>query len=271
MINSNFKINFPSVIVLILGLLVGSALCWILMFLFENYFQIDTARSGGFMMLTYAVSMIAPIVAFEIFIKKYQSKQLRFDFSTKPFRVYLMVFPLMFGMMLMSDVIVQQIPTDGDVFGPIYKMFQQQMSALSFDNVSMIILTVVMAPILEEILFRGILQKGMINNGMKPWVAIIISSFIFGLIHGYPWQFVGAGLLGLVLGLVYHKTKSLLIVILLHAFNNLLSALFMMYSDVEHFSEILNMKNVYVFMLGLFVFAISFYFFAIKKNIVYKE
>ena len=76
-------------------------------------------------------------------------------------------------------------------------------------------MAVVMAPIFEEIVFRGILQKGLINKGWEPTKAIWVSAIVFGFVHGNPWQFVGAVLLGYVLGLVYHRTKSLLMPILL--------------------------------------------------------
>ena len=137
--------------------------------------------------------------------------------------------------------------------------------------VSLILMTVVLAPILEEILFRGILMKGMIHNKVKPATAIIASAVIFGAVHFNPWQFVGACLLGLVLGLVYHKTKSLLMPILLHAFNNLLSAMMMLYSDSETFSGLFNINKTILLLAGLVIFAIPFYFFAIHKNIIYKD
>lgn len=111
----------------------------------------------------------------------------------------------------------------------------------------------------------------MLNNKFKPVTAIIVSAFIFGVVHFNPWQFAGALLLGLVLGLVYYKTKSLLMPILLHAFNNLLSAMMMLYSDSETFSDLLKIKPELLLAAGLAIFIIPFYFFAIQKNIIYKD
>ena len=82
-------------------------------------------------------------------------------------------------------------------------------------------------PIIEEIIFRGIIQKGMINNGVKPRNAILVSALIFGIVHFNPWQFIGAFLLGIVLGVVYFKTKSLLMSIFLHFFNNTIAEIIM--------------------------------------------
>ena len=59
--------------------------------------------------------------------------------------------------------------------------------------------------------------------------------------------------------------------ILLHAFNNLISAIMMLYSDAENFSGILKISKEQVLGIGIVVFAVPFYFFAIRRNIIYKN
>ena len=82
-----------------------------------------------------------------------------------------------------------------------------------------ILTTIVMAPILEEILFRGVIQ-GSAMSRFGAMRAIFISSAVFGLIHIMPQQVIYAFVVGLVLGYVYWKTKSIMSVITIHAFNN---------------------------------------------------
>lgn len=258
--NQNYKINFSSIMILIFGLFFGSALGGGLIALSEF-----TGFDSIFQILAYAVSMLSPILFFDFFVARKGGNKLGFDFSSKPFRIYLIIFLMTFGMILIGDVITQMIPTTG-IFAKLYESYELTMNGLSTNTVSLILMTVILAPILEEILFRGILLKGMINNKMNPKIAILVSAFVFGAIHVYPWQFAGAFLLGLVFGLVYYKTKSLLIPILLHAFNNLLSVLFVLYSDSESFSEFFGVKNGYVFLLGIMIFSVSFYFFIKKYN-----
>ncbi|WP_167855199.1 CPBP family intramembrane glutamic endopeptidase [Hymenobacter wooponensis] len=77
----------------------------------------------------------------------------------------------------------------------------------------------VVAPVLEEVLFRGVLLTGLLRN-YRPWVAIGQSALLFGLIHMNPQQIVGAGLLGLSLGWLYYRTRSLRLCMAMHAFNN---------------------------------------------------
>lgn len=70
----------------------------------------------------------------------------------------------------------------------------------------------------EELLFRGVLQAGLVAVS-GPVVALIVASLLFGLAHALtPSYFVLATLMGLYLGGVYLATGNLLVVILVHFF-----------------------------------------------------
>ncbi len=269
--DQNYKIDFFTGIILVVGLYIGAAFAYAVGLGLSALFSEDIQQTGWFSVFSYVMTMLMPIVFYYFFITKNEGKKLRFDFSTKPLRVYLLIFPMMFGMIMIADYTTQLIPTTGTLLGPIYKIYETEFAKLLLNPISLFLMTVILAPILEEILFRGIIMKGMINNRVKPITAIIISAFIFGAVHFNPWQFAGAFLLGLVLGLVYYKTKSLLMPILLHAFNNLLSALMMIYSDSETFSELFKINKEILLVAGVVIFAIPFYFFAINKNIIYND
>ena len=77
----------------------------------------------------------------------------------------------------------------------------------------------VAVPLLEELLFRGVILGGLLRS-QRPWVAIGQSALLFGLIHFNPAQSVSAALLGLLLGWLYYRTRSLGLCIALHALNN---------------------------------------------------
>ncbi|MBC6607742.1 CPBP family intramembrane metalloprotease [Hymenobacter sp. BT188] len=77
----------------------------------------------------------------------------------------------------------------------------------------------VSAPILEELLFRGLLLPGLLKN-YSPRKAILQSSLLFGIIHLNPAQVVSAFLLGLFLGWLYYRTQSLAACIVVHFLNN---------------------------------------------------
>lgn len=77
-----------------------------------------------------------------------------------------------------------------------------------------------LAPILEELLFRGAIQGALHRTVKDPWVSIIIASSIFGVVHMNPAQIPFAFLLGMMFGWLYYRTGSLLPCIVGHVFNN---------------------------------------------------
>lgn len=85
-------------------------------------------------------------------------------------------------------------------------------------------LLVIVAPITEEPLFRGIILRGLLSR-YRPAVAVALSAFLFALIHANPWQLISAFCLGLVFGWFYWRTGSLLLCVLAHALSNGLSLL----------------------------------------------
>lgn len=80
----------------------------------------------------------------------------------------------------------------------------------------------IMAPLVEEIVFRGaILRKLLQLSGHHwRWAAIVVSAAIFGVVHGNTAQFVHAMILGVVLGWMYTRTRSIVPGILMHWVNN---------------------------------------------------
>lgn len=77
---------------------------------------------------------------------------------------------------------------------------------------------VVIPPIVEEMMFRGMILQGLRRFG--DGFAVVASAALFGLFHGNFAQTVFAFLCGLVLGFVVIRTNSLLPSILIHALNN---------------------------------------------------
>lgn len=91
-------------------------------------------------------------------------------------------------------------------------------------NIFSFITLVVLAPVLEELIFRGIILRGLLKR-YTPFIAIVVSSTLFGIVHLNPWQFVSALFLGIFIGWVYHNTRSLSLAIIIHAFNNFMASL----------------------------------------------
>lgn len=86
-------------------------------------------------------------------------------------------------------------------------------------NIFNVIIGVVIAPIVEEFLFRGILlYKLSLKWGIKR--GIIVSSIFFGVLH---YEVIGGVILGVFFSLIFLKTKSLFIPMMLHMIINSVS------------------------------------------------
>jgi membrane protease YdiL (CAAX protease family) len=83
-----------------------------------------------------------------------------------------------------------------------------------------VFLAVVMAPLLEEMLFRGLLQSAIRSYVGRPWLAITVTSILFAAVHADPEHWPALFVLATGLGYAYEKTGSLFQSIFMHAFFN---------------------------------------------------
>ncbi|NQU85035.1 MAG: CPBP family intramembrane metalloprotease [Mariniphaga sp.] len=87
---------------------------------------------------------------------------------------------------------------------------------------------VIIAPIVEELIFRGLIMNGFMRNYPK-FIAIFLSALLFALFHLNPWQFPATFFLGLLLGWLMVRTHNIFICIIAHAINNLIVLLTIIY------------------------------------------
>ena len=87
-------------------------------------------------------------------------------------------------------------------------------------RVAAVTAAVVLAPLSEEVFFRGLVQSSLRQVTGRPWVAIIVASGFFAIVHG-EWANRPALLaLGLVLGYNYERTGRLMPAIVIHSLFN---------------------------------------------------
>jgi hypothetical protein len=82
-----------------------------------------------------------------------------------------------------------------------------------------LVVAAVVAPLVEEIIFRGIILRGFAARYGRTR-ALLFSSLLFGIVHMNPWQFVPAVILGLFLGTLYLRTGTVVASWAAHAFYN---------------------------------------------------
>lgn len=80
---------------------------------------------------------------------------------------------------------------------------------------------VVVGPIVEELIFRGLILQGFRRN-YKAFTAVIMSALLFALFHLNPWQFPATFVLGILLGWIMIRTNNIVLAIIGHSINNFL-------------------------------------------------
>lgn len=118
-----------------------------------------------------------------------------------------------------------------------------------------VISLVVVAPVTEEFIFRGILiHRWAMKWGVSP--AILVSAIFFGLAHIVP---LGATIFGILTTLLYFKTRTLIVPAIAHAMNNAATIILELFfpsqqiSTIYNFSEYLHWGLILTVVTALFV------------------
>ena len=154
------------------------------------------------------------------------------------------------GMNVMTTFVMSFLPEE------LLNSYQQSSSV--YDEVGLIVLlhTLISAPIVEEWVLRGLVYDRM-RKGMPVIAAMLISSVLFGLLHGNLVWAAYAAVLGMVLAWVFERTRSLLASILLHFSFNLCGMLLGLLPETapDWVSVVIVAASVVFTAVGAFLFA----------------
>lgn len=127
------------------------------------------------------------------------------------------------------------------------KEYEEMMEVKSISQVDLymnVFATCILIPVLEEIIFRGLIMDVMLEAGY-PVLAITFSALYFGVMHGQPVQIGYALLAGLILGSIYYLTKNLVMSIIAHVIFNILgSGIYMLFSLSETADNVLSFIEI---------------------------
>ena len=105
-------------------------------------------------------------------------------------------------------------------FTELFEHYGNTIDSLLNGNLFLVVLyTVVIAPIAEEVVFRGVILHKASKN-IPFWGANVLQAVFFGIYHQNIVQGIYAILIGLLLGLIYRRYHSILASILLHMMIN---------------------------------------------------
>lgn len=191
-----------------------------------SFFVASMMQTRGVAQLTpdmtfiYYLIQMLPTIVFVMWLRRRAGREnaVRWGVRGVNFPVLLWGFLVMTASSVVLEPLLTLFPTEG------YENVTENIGLGGWAILS----TVVAAPILEELLFRGLIFESCRERFGNAW-AVLTSALLFGLIHIVPVQMVNAFVVGIILGYIYLKTGSLLSVIILHAINNAIAYVSMCY------------------------------------------
>lgn len=178
------------------------------------------------MIATAFMSIAMVILSSNIFTEKniIERNNTKIKFDKK---VYLNISLIIIGYILIREAVLFEALSKFE--GPIPDEMLELLVENSTDiemiilSATLIIQTLIVAPIIEELFFRGILLNGFVSKyKTKPKKAIVYSSLIFAIMHLNIPQGVNAFIGGVILGGIYYYTKSMKLAVFAHFLNNLI-------------------------------------------------
>ncbi|SVC67260.1 uncharacterized protein METZ01_LOCUS320114, partial [marine metagenome] len=163
---------------------------------------------------------IIVLPVFTIIYLKNESFTQSFRLKPIPLNSIFSIVVLSLGTIILSDEIdrlIGMVLPKPDYIEKLAELFQ-------FDTplyaLLLIFATVLIAPVSEEILFRGFLQQFLENHWKDVTKAVLITSLFFAAIHMNPGWLIQIYLLGIILGYLAWKTGSVFPGLILHSLNN---------------------------------------------------
>jgi len=182
------------------------------------------------------------------------------DGSFTSFKTILLCLPLVIASLLASNIIGELLELPN-----IYEDLFYSLSRNVFGFLSIALI----APIAEEMLFRGGIEGFLLRRKIKPIIAILVSAIIFGVIHANPAQIFFATILGIIFGWMYYRTDSILPSIVGHVLNNTVSVSVMATSPIEDMSkttaETIGLTATWLLLIACIAIAILSFLYLNKK------
>ena len=124
----------------------------------------------------------------------------------------------------LQHAVLHQMP---DSKSEMVEMFGELKQSSLF---SLLLVLALLPALAEELLFRGIIGRGLVNR-YGTVIGVLTTSLLFGIVHLNPGQAVGVLPIGIAMHAVYLMTRTLWLPMLLHFLNNSLAVLMLKYGE----------------------------------------
>ncbi len=248
------KLNIVhSILLVLLFFVYSSPLIFINYVLFDNSLDEDIITG---------ISMILSIGLIIITLNYVNRAKIKFNLKVLDYR--LLIF-LAF-ILILSDI---AITNPGILL--IETFIDNGDSINTNESYSYLLAAILIAPIVEEVLFRGIILKGLLENAKySPNKGILISAILFSIIHFNFIQIFSSLSIGLLLGYYFYKTRSLTGAVLLHFIANMSILLCSYVNKTLGNSKITSISDIYgnysIYIIGVPLVVVVFLIFKLVKN-----
>jgi membrane protease YdiL (CAAX protease family) len=131
---------------------------------------------------------------------------------------------------IILTILIGKLAVGGKFEMPQHTELKQIMAYQQWQVRALIIVTTILiVPLAEEIFFRGMFQTMLRSFIVKPWPAIILASLVFVMFHENPEHWPALFALSVCLGYSYEKSGSLFRPIFIHSMFNALSVFAALY------------------------------------------
>ena len=133
-----------------------------------------------------------------------------------------------------------------------------------WDRLMVIVVACIGAPLCEETMFRGYIQRSF-EFKLKPVWAAAITAIFFALYHVNPYELLALFALGFYFGFAAYTTESIVVPMIMHFLNNFVQIILLfIYGDQEIISDTVSknfnlMSSLSIFLVSSIVFAALIY------------
>ncbi len=171
------------------------------------------------------IALIVPALAY-VWLKKIAIRE-TFRLNVTSFSVCYRTFLLFLPVFVLVDeldrLIMHYFPMPTEWLESLNELVQ--FTSLP-DAVLLLVISSIIAPIAEEMLFRGVVQRSL-EIFREPAIAMVLTSVLFAVAHFNPWTGIQLLILGMVLGYITYLTQSVFPAIFFHGLNNFFSMIIM--------------------------------------------
>lgn len=176
---------------------------------FWKFFSDSTKPTATMLIVSMAISSVAILV---VFLCAHFTVVSNTYLKSHPWTVLAWSGVAALGAILPSEWIQEQLPELPNFAEDTFDMIlRNRMGYLVIG---------LLAPLAEEVVFRGAILRGLLNKMNGHWWPIVITALLFALVHGNPVQMPHAFLVGILLGWMCYRTGSIVPGIAYHWVNN---------------------------------------------------